>query len=78
MSIPFSPIWNRNVYNYYHLPIPLLHLELNFAQMFIKKNKKIVLDASDSIKLFQRRLRPSVRSEMLALLWRIVWKWHKN
>ena len=27
MSVPFSSFWNRNVYNYYHMPIPPLHLE---------------------------------------------------
>ena len=27
MSVPFFSSWNRNVYNYYHMPIPPLHLE---------------------------------------------------
>ena len=26
MSVPFSSFWNRNVYNYYHMPITPLHL----------------------------------------------------
>ena len=25
MSVPFSSFWNRNVYNYYRMPIPPLH-----------------------------------------------------
>ena len=29
MSVPFSSFWNRNVYNYYHMPIPSLHIYID-------------------------------------------------
>ena len=56
----------------------LLKTELNFAQIFIKKKRLSWMNLIQSNKLFKRGLRPSLRSEMLALLWRIVWKLHKN